>query len=93
MGASSGSARQVRDGVGVGSALGQHENGLVAELEDLYLAPHARRRGLGWQLVHDSAARARALGALRLTITIAPNGLGVSGECTSLTVIWPRFVR
>jgi GNAT superfamily N-acetyltransferase len=54
------------------------ENGLVAELEDLYVAAHARRRGLGRQLIDDSAAWARALGARRLNITIAPNGLDVS---------------
>jgi aminoglycoside 6'-N-acetyltransferase I len=54
------------------------ENGLVAELEDLYVAPHARRRGLARQLIDDSAAWARALGARRLTITIAPNGLDVA---------------
>ena len=54
------------------------ENGLVAELEDLYVAPHARRRGLARQLIDDSAAWARALGAPRLNITIAPNGLDVA---------------
>ncbi len=54
------------------------ENGLVAELEDLYVAPDARRRGLARQLIDDSAAWARALGARRLNITIAPNGLDVS---------------
>ncbi|MFC7529361.1 GNAT family N-acetyltransferase [Actinoplanes sp. GCM10030250] len=54
------------------------ENGLVAELEDLYVAPHARRRGLAQQLIDDSADWARALGAPHLNITIAPNGLDVS---------------
>jgi aminoglycoside 6'-N-acetyltransferase I len=54
------------------------ENGLVAELEDLYVAPHARRQGLARHLIDDSAAWARARGASRLNITIAPNGLDVS---------------
>jgi aminoglycoside 6'-N-acetyltransferase I len=30
------------------------ENGVVAELEDLYVAAHARRRGLTRQLIDDS---------------------------------------
>src|SRR3954468_4124935 len=30
------------------------ENGLIAELEDLYVAPAFRRRGLGGELMEDS---------------------------------------
>jgi aminoglycoside 6'-N-acetyltransferase I len=54
------------------------ENGLIAELEDLYVAPHARRRGLAGQLIEDSARWATGVGAAHLEIVIAPNGADVS---------------
>jgi aminoglycoside 6'-N-acetyltransferase I len=54
------------------------ENGLIAELEDLYVAPHARRRGLAGQLIEDSARWATGIGAAQLEIVIAPNGGDVS---------------
>ena len=54
------------------------EDGLVAELEDLYVEPAARRRGLARALIEDSAAWAASIGAARLEIVIAPNGQDVS---------------
>jgi aminoglycoside 6'-N-acetyltransferase I len=54
------------------------ENGLIAELEDLYVAPHARRRGLAGQLIEDSASWAAGIGAAQLELVIAPNGQDVS---------------
>lgn len=54
------------------------ENGLIAELEDLYVAPHARRRGLAGELIEDSARWAAGIGAAHLEIVIAPNGADVS---------------
>ena len=54
------------------------ESGLCAELEDLYVAPGARRRGLAQELIEDSAAWAASQGATQLEIVIAPNGLDVS---------------
>ncbi|MBB4966924.1 GNAT family N-acetyltransferase [Saccharothrix violaceirubra] len=50
------------------------ENGLIAELEDLYVLPSARRRGLGGRLVADSAAWARERGCRSLELVVAPNG-------------------
>jgi aminoglycoside 6'-N-acetyltransferase I len=54
------------------------ENGLLAELQDLYVTPSARRRGLAGVLIEDSAAWARRLGSPYLELVIAPNGLDVS---------------
>jgi aminoglycoside 6'-N-acetyltransferase I len=54
------------------------ENGLIAELEDLFVAPRARRRGVAAALIEDSAAWARAIGASLLEIVVAPNGQDVS---------------
>jgi aminoglycoside 6'-N-acetyltransferase I len=54
------------------------ENGLSAELEDLYVAPAARRRGLARALIEDSAAWATSIGASQLVLVIAPNGQDVS---------------
>jgi aminoglycoside 6'-N-acetyltransferase I len=54
------------------------ENGLVAELEDLYVVPQARRRGLAGQLIEDSARWAEAIGAAKLEIVVAPNGQDMS---------------
>ena len=53
------------------------EDGLIAELEDLFVTPSARRRGLGGRLVGDSAAWARAQGCRRLELVVAPNGRDV----------------
>jgi aminoglycoside 6'-N-acetyltransferase I len=50
------------------------ENGLIAELEDLFVVPTARRRGLGGRLIADSVAWAREQGCQRLELVIAPNG-------------------
>jgi aminoglycoside 6'-N-acetyltransferase I len=54
------------------------ENGLIAELQDLYVAPARRRRGLARDLIEDSAAWAASIGASQLEIVIAPNGQDVS---------------
>jgi aminoglycoside 6'-N-acetyltransferase I len=54
------------------------ENGLIAELEDLYVVPWARRRGLAGELIEDSARWARRIGAAQLEVVIAPNGMDVS---------------
>ena len=54
------------------------ENGLIAELEDLYVDPSARRRGLARELIEDSAAWATSIGASQLQLVIAPNGQDVS---------------
>ncbi|GDY33635.1 GNAT family N-acetyltransferase [Gandjariella thermophila] len=53
------------------------ENGLIAELEDLFVLPTARRRGLGSRLIGDSVAWAREQGCQRLELVIAPNGRDV----------------
>jgi aminoglycoside 6'-N-acetyltransferase I len=54
------------------------ENGLIAELEDLYVAPAFRRQGLAGRLIEDSATWAAGIGAAHLEIVIAPNGQDVS---------------
>ncbi len=53
------------------------ESGLSAELEDLYVAPATRRRGLAKELIDDSAHWANSLGVTQLDLVIAPNGLDV----------------
>jgi aminoglycoside 6'-N-acetyltransferase I len=50
------------------------EYGLVAELEDLYVAPAMRHKGIAALLVADSAAWATELGASVLEIIVAPHG-------------------
>jgi len=54
------------------------ESGLVAELEDLYVVPEARRRGLAGELIEDAAGWATGIGAAQLELVIAPNGADVS---------------
>ncbi|GAA2632438.1 GNAT family N-acetyltransferase [Paractinoplanes durhamensis] len=54
------------------------ENGLIAELEDLYVAPDFRRRGLAASLIEDSAAWATGIGAAQLELVVAPNGTDAS---------------
>ena len=54
------------------------ENGLIAELEDLYVHPDHRRRGVATLLISDSAGWALQGGAKHLEVVIAPNGLDVS---------------
>lgn len=49
------------------------ENGLIAELEDLFVVPMARRRGLGGRLIADSVAWAREQGCRRLELVVAPH--------------------
>jgi aminoglycoside 6'-N-acetyltransferase I len=53
------------------------ENGLIAELEDLFVIPAARRRGVAGQLIDDSVAWARQQGCQHLELVIAPNGRDV----------------
>lgn len=53
------------------------ENGLIAELEDLYVAPEFRRRGVGTLLVEDAATWASQRGCTQLEVVIAPNGRDV----------------
>ncbi|MEV6823692.1 GNAT family N-acetyltransferase [Amycolatopsis sp. NPDC051102] len=50
------------------------ENGLIAELEDLFVLPAARRRGVAGRLIGDSVAWARGRGCRHLELVIAPNG-------------------
>ncbi|WP_223167738.1 GNAT family N-acetyltransferase [Nonomuraea sp. SYSU D8015] len=54
------------------------ESGLYAELEDLYVAPEARRRGLAARLIEDSRRWAAEKGCADLEVVIAPNGGDVS---------------
>ncbi|PXX54773.1 aminoglycoside 6'-N-acetyltransferase I [Nocardia tenerifensis] len=49
------------------------ENGLIAELEDLFVVPGARRRGLAGLLIEDSAGWARERGCRCLELVVAPN--------------------
>lgn len=55
------------------------ESGVVAELQDLYVIPQARGRGIGSALIEDSASWARSREATKLEVVIAPNGRDVSG--------------
>lgn len=50
------------------------ESGLIAELEDLYVAPEARRRGVANRLIEDSRRWAEERGCSLLEVVIAPNG-------------------
>ncbi|MEU4238326.1 GNAT family N-acetyltransferase [Actinoplanes sp. NPDC026619] len=65
-------------GFGISTSSYGLENGLIAELEDLYVAPAFRRRGLAEQLIEDSARWAASIGAAQLEIVVAPNGQDVS---------------
>jgi aminoglycoside 6'-N-acetyltransferase I len=53
------------------------ENGLIAELEDLFVVPAARRRGLAGRLIEDSIGWAREQGCRHLELVVAPNGRDV----------------
>lgn len=50
------------------------ENGLIAELEDLFVLPTVRSQGLGSRLIGDSLGWAREQGCQRLELVMAPNG-------------------
>lgn len=54
------------------------ESGIVAELQDLYVEPHLRRRGIAGSLIADAADWSRARAASFLEVTIAPNGHDVT---------------
>ncbi|MFF4192228.1 GNAT family N-acetyltransferase [Nonomuraea sp. NPDC001831] len=54
------------------------EQGLYAELEDLFVAPEARRRGEAERLIEDSRRWAAGRGCTALEVVIAPNGADVS---------------
>ncbi|MGW2638568.1 GNAT family N-acetyltransferase [Streptomyces sp. NPDC001348] len=54
------------------------EGGLVAELEDLYVAPDARKQGLAERLIDDAAQWARTQGCRHIQVVIAPNGQDVT---------------
>lgn len=49
------------------------ESGLVAELQDLYVAPHARACGIGTALIEDAARWAQSQAATMLEVVVAPN--------------------
>jgi aminoglycoside 6'-N-acetyltransferase I len=70
------------DGIAAGFALSTTafilESGLVAELQDLYVVPEARGRGLGSALIEDSLSWARSRAATKLEVVVAPNGRDVS---------------
>ena len=50
------------------------ESGTVAELQDLYVQPAHRRRGLATLLVDDAVEWARRASASLIELVIAPNG-------------------
>jgi aminoglycoside 6'-N-acetyltransferase I len=54
------------------------ESGVVAELQDLYVMPGYRRRGVAAALMDDAAVWARTRGASLLEVVVAPNGRDVS---------------
>jgi aminoglycoside 6'-N-acetyltransferase I len=54
------------------------ENGLLAELEDIYVRPEARNRGIARALIEDCAQWARQRGIGLIDVCIAPNGQDVS---------------
>src|SRR5689334_5751379 len=55
------------------------ENGLIAELEDLFVLPAYRRQRLGTALVDAAHAWAHSVGAAQLKVVVAPHGQDVSG--------------
>lgn len=57
------------------------ENGPIAELEDLYVAPAARRHGWAAALIDDSTEWARRRGCSVLDLVVAPNGQDVDHLC------------
>jgi aminoglycoside 6'-N-acetyltransferase I len=54
------------------------ENGRIAELEDLFVAPDRRVTGLGVALIEDSVGWCRDTGCRLVEVVIAPNGQDVS---------------
>lgn len=58
------------------------ENGRIAELEDLYVVPAARRHGIAGRLIDDSVHWAREYGCAQLELVVAPNGGDVSSLLT-----------
>ncbi len=53
------------------------EHGRIAILEDLYVAPEYRGRGIGRELVEDSVRWARTMGSRQVELVVAPNGQDV----------------
>jgi aminoglycoside 6'-N-acetyltransferase I len=53
------------------------ESGTIAELQDLYVRPEDRRRGLGALLIADAMAWARHASASLIELVVAPNGRDV----------------
>ncbi len=54
------------------------ESGIVAELQDLYVMPAQRHRGIGAGLVNDAIGWAKTVHASVLEVVVAPNGRDVS---------------
>jgi aminoglycoside 6'-N-acetyltransferase I len=54
------------------------ESGVVAELQDLYVMPSCRRRGVAGRLIDDATRWAKAQQASLLEVVVAPNGHDVS---------------
>ena len=54
------------------------ESGVVAELQDLYVVPAMRARGVASALIEDAAGWAHTRGARQLELVVAPNGQDVT---------------
>jgi aminoglycoside 6'-N-acetyltransferase I len=54
------------------------ESGTIAELQDIYVRPEYRRRGIAALLIADALEWARARSAVSLELVVAPNGHDVS---------------
>ena len=54
------------------------ENGPIAELEDIYVSPAYRRRGVAELLINDAADWAGRQGATHIEVVTAPNGNDIS---------------
>jgi aminoglycoside 6'-N-acetyltransferase I len=54
------------------------EDGLIAELEDLYVVPAARLHGIARRLIDDSVQWAGEHGCAHLELVVAPNGRDAS---------------
>jgi len=54
------------------------ENGRIAELEDLYVVPAARRQDLAKRLIDDTARWAHDRGCHHFELVVAPNGRDVT---------------